>query len=332
MSSKESVNMAGIVCRCTNPNHKDFEFYGGRNIKVYPLWLTNRQAFIDYLKTLEHYGEEGYSLDRIDNNKGYEPGNLRFTTAKTQARNRSNNIYAHYYGQRMLLIDIAGLTGIEYNTLRQRYHKGLDNEDLIKPVKKRLPKSDLIVVENNQALATSVIIAEKFGKDHRNVLRDIRKLIDDLAQIGVCSNLSTPPASDNSEQIGVSPNLGTPPASADSELSKLSSLPVFIESTYINQQNGQTYPQFLMNRNGFTLLAMGFTGTKALEWKLKYIDAFNRMELALKGKSDAPKKSAPKTEKLPFDKKIDLLKYLVEQSPTDDVKIKYLEQIAEMVY
>ena len=316
MSSRESVNMAGIVCRCTNPNHKDFEFYGGRNIKVYPLWVTNRQAFIDYLKTLDHYGEEGYSLDRIDNNKGYEPGNLRFTTAKTQARNRSNNIYAHYYGQRMLLIDIAGLTGIAYDTLKQRYHKGWDDEKLIQPVKKRLPKSDLIVVENNQALTTSLIIAETFKKRHDIVLRAIENSLTILR--------------DNGRKIA---------------LSKIEQS--FIKGEYKDAQ-GKPRPMYYLNRDAFSLIVMGFTGTKALEWKLKYIDAFNRMEAALKGKVTAPKKKPPKTkkeesvqlclnfdepepeEKLTLREKISTLKFLVEQSP-DDVKIKYLEQIAELI-
>ena len=45
---------------------------------------------------------------------------------------------------------------------------------------------------------------------------------------------------------------------------------------------GQQYPMFLMNRDGFSLLVMGFTGTKALEWKLKYIEAFNALERKLK--------------------------------------------------
>ena len=54
----------------------------------------------------------------------------------------------------------------------------------------------------------------------------------------------------------------------------------FAESTFENR--GKEYPMFLMNRDGFTLLAMGFTGKKALEWKLKYIQAFNAMEKQIK--------------------------------------------------
>lgn len=53
----------------------------------------------------------------------------------------------------------------------------------------------------------------------------------------------------------------------------------FFETSFNNR--GKQYPEYLMTRDGFALLAMGFTGKKALEFKLKFIDAFNRMEQAL---------------------------------------------------
>lgn len=98
---------------------------------------------------------------------------------------------------------------------------------------------------NDQAVTSSLLIAEKFGKSHDNVLRDIRNLI----QGGVLKNDETP---------------------------------MFEETTYINEQNKQAYPMFLMNRDGFTLLAMGFTGKKAMQFKLEYIKAFNKMETIIK--------------------------------------------------
>lgn len=57
---------------------------------------------------------------------------------------------------------------------------------------------------------------------------------------------------------------------------------MFYETTF--EDRGKTYPMYQMNRDGFTLLAMGFTGKAALEWKLKYIRAFNAMEEQLKVK------------------------------------------------
>ncbi|MFD1471564.1 phage antirepressor KilAC domain-containing protein [Companilactobacillus mishanensis] len=57
---------------------------------------------------------------------------------------------------------------------------------------------------------------------------------------------------------------------------------MFLKSSHINDQNGQSYPMYYMNRDGFTLLAMGFTGKKALKFKMQYIEAFNKMEDQIK--------------------------------------------------
>ena len=97
---------------------------------------------------------------------------------------------------------------------------------------------------NDQVLTNSLLVAEKFGKEHKHVLDTIRELIQGCAE-----------------------------TSAD---------PMFVETIYVNEQNRQEYPMFVMNRDGFTLLAMGFTGKKALKFKLDYIAAFNAMERSLK--------------------------------------------------
>ena len=55
---------------------------------------------------------------------------------------------------------------------------------------------------------------------------------------------------------------------------------MFIESQFENR--GKMYPEYLITRDGFSLLVMGFTGSKALQWKLKYIEAFNKMEQTIK--------------------------------------------------
>ena len=58
---------------------------------------------------------------------------------------------------------------------------------------------------------------------------------------------------------------------------------MIIESTYENR--GKYYPEYLLTRDGFSLLVMGFTGSRALQWKLKYIEAFNKMEESIKGQT-----------------------------------------------
>ncbi len=106
---------------------------------------------------------------------------------------------------------------------------------------------------NDQALTNSLLVAKSFGKEHKHVLDSIRKLVEGCAEI-----------------------------SAD---------PMFEETTYVNEQNGQSYPMYLINRDGFSLLVMGFTGKKAMQFKLDYIKAFNQMEEVIK-ESIKPKNRA----------------------------------------
>lgn len=73
---------------------------------------------------------------------------------------------------------------------------------------------------------------------------------------------------------------------------------MFEESSYINPQNKQEYPMFYMNRDGYTLLAMGFNGKRALSFKLKYIEAFNKMEKFIKQRNAISIDSSLEHEKL----------------------------------
>lgn len=99
-------------------------------------WIDNFVAFYNYISTLEHFGESGYTLDRIDNNKGYEPGNLRFADAKTQARNTRKNVSVEYNGESMPLAEASELSDIKYVTLKRRYKHGDRGDKLFRPVKK----------------------------------------------------------------------------------------------------------------------------------------------------------------------------------------------------
>ena len=94
-------------------------------------------------------------------------------------------------------------------------------------------------------VVTSLDVAETFEKEHKHVLEDIRR---------ICESLST------------------------AEISAL-----FYESEY-TASNGKKNPLYLMNRDGFTLLVMGYTGEKAMRFKLSYINQFNQMESLLKRK------------------------------------------------
>lgn len=71
--------------RCYNLNHKDYKYYGGRGIKVYSKW---KNSFSEFYKYIGPRPSAKYSLDRIDNNGNYEPGNVQWATRTRQVRNR----------------------------------------------------------------------------------------------------------------------------------------------------------------------------------------------------------------------------------------------------
>lgn len=84
-NSPEYVSWYGMKTRCYNTNTKYYKDYGGRGIKVCDEWKNNFTKFFEYIgkrPTLQH------SLDRIDVNGNYEPGNVRWATKKEQVNNR----------------------------------------------------------------------------------------------------------------------------------------------------------------------------------------------------------------------------------------------------
>ena len=81
----------GVKTRCYNKNRDDYKHYGGRGISLSQEFADDFQCFYDYVSELEFYKERevrSLTIDRIDNNKNYERGNLRWGTREEQARNR----------------------------------------------------------------------------------------------------------------------------------------------------------------------------------------------------------------------------------------------------
>lgn len=80
--------LAAAISRCHNPNAKSYRNYGARGIYVCDEWRNDRTAFLKHVKTLDGWDDPGLDIDRIDNLKGYEPGNIRFVPAMQNTRNR----------------------------------------------------------------------------------------------------------------------------------------------------------------------------------------------------------------------------------------------------
>lgn len=114
-----------------------------------------------------------------------------------------------------------------------------------------------IINKNNEAVVSSRVIAQRFEKEHNSVL----KSIDGETRKGKHINGLID---------GINNSSGNP-------------LQYFIPSEY-RDSSGKKNKEYLLTRDGFSLLVMGFTGKKALEWKLKYIQAFNSMEAFIREK------------------------------------------------
>ena len=110
-------------------------------------------------------------------------------------------------------------------------------------------ENELINIENKNGVmvVSSREVANNFGKRHDKLVSEIERMYSSL--------------------IGES---------------KMVDTPYFIENYYIHPQNNQKYKEYLLTRDGFSLLVMGFNGEKALQFKIKYIEAFNKMETTIK--------------------------------------------------
>lgn len=103
--------------RCTNPNHNSYKHYGGRGIRVCDEWAQSFQSFY------AHVGPKpspDHTLDRIDNDRGYEPGNVRWATWKEQGENRRNTLQICADGITRTIGEWAEISGIAANTIWQR--------------------------------------------------------------------------------------------------------------------------------------------------------------------------------------------------------------------
>ena len=155
--------------RCHNPNDTGFKNYGERGIAVCDEWRNDFVAFYEYVSKLEHFGEEGYSLDRINVNGNYEPGNLRWATDAEQRRNRTDNHYVEVGGESLIITDLSKATGIGIPTLVRRLKFNANDEQLLS--KNRV---DALRYEVNGEWLTIKEIAEIVGVNKTTIQSRIK--------------------------------------------------------------------------------------------------------------------------------------------------------------
>jgi hypothetical protein len=121
--SAEYRSWISMKARCCNTKSEFYSEYGGRGIKVCLHWLD---SFENFLKDMGERPSKNHSIDRIDVNGDYCPENCRWATDKQQARNKRNNVYLEYKGEKRLLLEIAEEVGMNQKILHQRISRGWD--------------------------------------------------------------------------------------------------------------------------------------------------------------------------------------------------------------
>lgn len=118
-TSPEYSSWKNMVGRCRNPTHVRYATYGAHGITVVDEWV-GPGGFTKFLACVGRKPDPTYTIDRIDNAKGYEPGNVRWASKKTQSRNRSDNRKLTVKGETLTLAEWAERTGLSLPLIRQR--------------------------------------------------------------------------------------------------------------------------------------------------------------------------------------------------------------------
>lgn len=119
--TRAHIAWLNMKARCSKPNLRAANRYIGRGIRVDP-------AFSTFEGFYKHLGQcpDGYTLERIDNDGHYEPGNVKWATMDEQRRNRSDNRRLAFNGENLTLAEWAGRTGISLGTIWARLARGWD--------------------------------------------------------------------------------------------------------------------------------------------------------------------------------------------------------------
>ena len=134
--SKEWRTWNSMIRRCTYPSMDDYERYGGKGIKVCKRWRNSFEAFLD---DVGYSPSQKHSIDRIDNDGNYEPGNVRWATPSEQTRNSSKARFITFEGKTLTMGEWAKNMNINRQTIQMRIdHYGWSvHNALTKSVRRR---------------------------------------------------------------------------------------------------------------------------------------------------------------------------------------------------
>lgn len=124
----EYTTWTEIRARCRRPTHPKFPIYGGRGIFVCDRW---RESYENFLADMGRKPHPEMSIDRIDNNGPYSPGNCRWATRKTQANNTRQNVRLVIGGAEKPVTEWASISGVPGKRIRARIRRGWDPQKAV---------------------------------------------------------------------------------------------------------------------------------------------------------------------------------------------------------
>ena len=110
-----------MISRCTNPKQSNYPRYGGRGIRVCDRWLN---SYEDFLSDMGRIPTPEHSIDRINNDGNYEPGNCRWVTRFEQQNNRRNTMVIEHDGKKLTAKEWSAATGIPSQRIQHRIKHG----------------------------------------------------------------------------------------------------------------------------------------------------------------------------------------------------------------
>lgn len=119
-----------MLRRCHSPQDSRYKDYGARGIFVCEEWRQDFKAFYDHIGPRP--GDE-YSVERIRNNEGYKPGNVKWATPIEQNNNKRTNVTAVIGGEVMTAAQIARAYGLTWRMVQYRIERGMDEAQIIAP-------------------------------------------------------------------------------------------------------------------------------------------------------------------------------------------------------
>ncbi|WP_076231638.1 hypothetical protein [Clostridium botulinum] len=151
----------GMKQRCYYEKMQDYEYYGGKGIKVCDEWLNNFVSFYNW--AINNGYKENLTIDRKDINGNYEPSNCKWSSIKQQARNRRSNKLITYEGETKTLAEWCEKYNILGTTVNERLKRGWSVEEaLTTPIgkNKKVRKSKYLIIYNGQTKNLSDLAKE----------------------------------------------------------------------------------------------------------------------------------------------------------------------------